>query len=71
MPRPAKLRRYNGYWFTQTGSRQGTYFGRIDDVPYQEAKRRFREFLAVRKLDQQQHQRPARSVAERRLQFSS
>ncbi len=63
MPRQAKLRRYKGYWFTQTGSRQGTYFGRIDDVPYEEAKRRFGEYLAAQKHETR-NQLPTRSVAE-------
>ena len=53
MPRTATLRRYKGYWFSQAGSRQGTYFGRIDEVPYQEAKRRFGEFLAAKKHQKQ------------------
>lgn len=63
MPRLATLRRYRGYWFSQAGSRQGTYFGRIDEVPYQEAKRRFGEFLAGQKHDRQQ-EFPSHSVAE-------
>jgi hypothetical protein len=47
MPRQATLRRYKGYWYTQAGSRQGIYFGRVDEVPYQEAKRRFGKYLAA------------------------
>ena len=30
MPRQSKLRKKDGHWFSQSGSRQGAYFGRID-----------------------------------------
>lgn len=64
MPRKATLRKHQGYWFTQAGSRQGTYFGRVDDVPYREARRLFGEFLASLKHQALQFTLPDRSVAE-------
>ena len=64
MPRPATLRRYKGYWFTQSGSRQGTYFGRVDEVPYKEAKRRFGTYLSAQGYEAKQQRLPTRSVVE-------
>jgi integrase len=64
MPRRAALRRAKGYWFTQAGDRHGTYFGRIDEVSYAEAKRRFGEFLAAQKYDRKQQELPTLSVVE-------
>ncbi len=64
MPRAAKLRRKDGYWFTQAGSKSGAYFGRTDQVSYDEAKRKFGEFLASLRYEREQRQLPTRSVAE-------
>jgi len=47
MPRQAQLRRHKGYWCTSAGDPAGVYFGRIGEVPHAEAKRRFREYLAL------------------------
>ncbi|TWU00500.1 Phage integrase family protein [Botrimarina colliarenosi] len=46
MPRKPTLRRSGDYWYTQAGSRDGVYFGRVSDVPYQVARARFGEYLA-------------------------
>ncbi|AMV36183.1 hypothetical protein VT85_01985 [Planctomyces sp. SH-PL62] len=45
MPRRPKLRRRSGYW---SGDAGGTTrcFGKIGEVPFEEAWHRFREFLA-------------------------
>jgi len=64
MPRKPSLRKFKGYWFTQAGSRQGTYFGRTDEVLYSEARQLFGEFLATLKHQQKQTQLPDRSVVE-------
>ena len=34
------------YWYTQAGGRDGVYFGRVADVPYQVARALFGEHLA-------------------------
>ncbi len=64
MPRAAKLRRKEGYWFTQAGGQGGAYFGRIDEVPYAEARKKFGAYLASCKYEQQQARLPVLSVAE-------
>lgn len=46
MPRSAKLRNKGGFWASDAGGKT-RYFGKVDEVPYVEALRRFREFLAV------------------------
>jgi integrase len=38
MPRQPKLGKKKGYWHTQAGSRNGVYFGRVDEVPFKEAR---------------------------------
>lgn len=44
MPRPSKLRKKNGYWMTKAGGKE-TYFGKVSDVPYADARDQFREHL--------------------------
>jgi hypothetical protein len=46
MPRAAKLCRHKGYWYTKAGSRNGTYFGRCDEVTHEQARTLFRQYLA-------------------------
>src|SRR5947199_10812616 len=47
MPREAKLRKKKigkiAYWFTKAGG--DTYFGRVDAVPYKEARNLFRDHV--------------------------
>src|SRR2546423_2508655 len=64
MPRQAELRQHKGQWCTNTGNRQGVYFGRVADIPYSEAKRLFRDYLSSLGQTTRQHQLPASSVAE-------
>jgi integrase len=45
MPRQAKLRKKNGYWFTKAGGPNGVYLGRVGEVTYLDAKRKFAEHL--------------------------
>jgi integrase len=47
MARPPKLRQHKGYWYTQAGNPAGVYFGRIKDVPYNDAQNLFRKHLAT------------------------
>ena len=44
MPRPAKLRKKNGYWMTKAGGKE-VYFGRVDEVPYKTAQKAFADHL--------------------------
>ena len=53
MGRQAKLRRKGEYWATDAGGKT-TYFGRTNEVPYGDALRRFRKFLAVRSVAEPQ-----------------
>jgi integrase len=45
MPRQAKLGKKNGHWFTKAGNPSGVYFGRVGEVTYQDAKRKFADYL--------------------------
>jgi integrase len=49
MGRQAKLRRKGEYWATDAGGKT-TYFGRTNEVPYGDAVKRFRRFLAGRSV---------------------
>jgi integrase len=49
MGRQAKLRRKGEYWATDAGGKT-TYFGKTNEVPYGDALKRFRSFLADRSL---------------------
>lgn len=62
MARKPTLRQSGGYWYTQAGSRDGVYFGRVADVPYKVARARFGEHLAS--LTPPTVDLPDRSVAE-------
>lgn len=65
MPRQPTLRRKDGYWYTQAGGRDGVYFGRVADVPYQVARTRFGEHLAnLRRQPLPTIDLPDRCVAE-------
>jgi len=64
MSRAAKLGRHNGYWYTRAGNRAGVYFGRIGEVPYNEALKRFRKHLSTLDDDRKQTELPLLSVAE-------
>ena len=64
MPRAAKLSRHLGYWYTKAGDPNGVYFGRVDEVPYDEAKKAFRTYLASLRNERRQRRLPNRSVAE-------
>lgn len=44
MARQAKLRKKNGYWMTKAGGTE-TYFGKVANVPYAEARRLFVDHL--------------------------
>ena len=46
MARAPKLRQHKGYWYTQAGNPAGVYFGRVDDIPYNDAVVQFRDYLA-------------------------
>src|SRR5580704_11297356 len=50
MPRPPKLRKKNGYWMTKAGGSE-TYFGKVADVPYDQAREKFREHLGTVRSD--------------------
>lgn len=45
MPRQPRLRKKNGYWYTEAGGSSGTYFGRVDDVSHLQAKAKFAAHL--------------------------
>jgi hypothetical protein len=53
MGRQAKLRRKGEYWATDAGGKT-TCFGRTNEVPYGDALKRFRKFLAVRSVAEPQ-----------------
>ena len=53
MGRHAKLRRNGEYWATDAGGKT-TYFGRTNEVPYGDAVKRFRKFLAGRSVSEPQ-----------------
>jgi integrase len=44
MARQAKLRKKNGYWMTKAGGTE-TYFGKVNAVPYADARRSFLDHL--------------------------
>lgn len=44
MPRPAKLRKKNGYWMTKAGGAE-TYFGKVAALPHADARRLFLDYL--------------------------
>lgn len=46
MPRTPKLGKKNGYWHTKAGAPNGVYFGKVSDVPYSDAKRKFADYLS-------------------------
>lgn len=64
MPRPAKLRRHNGYWYSRAGTRAGVYFGKVTEVSFAEANKKFRKYLASLNEDRQIVALPRLSVAE-------
>ena len=64
MPRSAKLGRHKGYWYTRAGRRSGVYFGKTTEVPYKEALKRFRQYLASLKDARRQVPVSKVSVAE-------
>jgi integrase len=64
MPRAAKLGRHKGYWYTKAGSRAGVYFGRTSEVPFSDANKHFRTYLASLAADRRQAALPEMSVAE-------
>jgi len=64
MPRPAKLGRLNGYWYTRAGTQSGVFFGKIGEVPYKEATKKFRKYLASLNDNRKQIALPKLSVAE-------
>src|SRR5688500_1115997 len=45
MPRPPKLGKKNGYWYTRAGSPGGIYFGRIGEVSFAKAREEFAAHL--------------------------
>ena len=45
MPREPKLSQKNGHWYTKAGNPNGEYFGKVGDVPYQEARKRFAQYM--------------------------
>jgi integrase len=53
MGRQAKLRRKGEYWATDAGGKT-TYFGRTTEVPYGDAVKLFRRFLAERSVSEPQ-----------------
>lgn len=64
MPRAAKLGRHKGYWYTKAGSRAGVYFGRIGEVPFSEANKKFRKYLNSLSVQRHSAALPELSVAE-------
>ncbi len=60
MPRLPKLRKKNGYWMTKAGGVE-TYFGKIDLLPYADARRLFLDHLKA-VADGRQRRRAAISV---------
>ena len=44
MPRPAKLRKKNGYWMTKAGGTE-KYFGKVADVAYADARKAYSQHL--------------------------
>jgi integrase len=45
MPRQPRLRKKSGYWASDAGGAT-RYFGKVGEVPFEEAQRRFRDYLA-------------------------
>jgi integrase len=45
MPRTPRLRKKNGFWFTESGCPSGKYFGRIDQMSHKDAKKAFAAHL--------------------------
>jgi integrase len=64
MPRAPKLGKVNGYWCTKAGDQSGVYFGKVGEVPFKEANRAFRKYLATLSADRKQIKLPQLSVAE-------
>ena len=64
MSRTPKLSKVNGYWRTKAGDESGVYFGKVGEVPFKEANRAFRRYLATLSADRKQIKLPQLSVAE-------
>jgi hypothetical protein len=64
MPRAPKLSKVNGYWRTKAGDESGVYFGKVGEVPFKEANREFRKYLATLAVDRKRITLPQLSVAE-------
>ena len=62
MPRAAKLCRHEGHWYTKAGSPSGTYFGRCDELSYDQAKTLFRQYLGSLKSQRERRRLPRHSV---------
>src|SRR4051812_21654388 len=58
MGRKSALRQKSGYWATHIGGKT-KYFGRVSDVPYADAMRRFQDFQVVRDLEVVKEEAPA------------
>ena len=64
MSRAPKLSKVNGYWCTKAGDPSGVYFGKVGEVPFKEANREFRKYLATLAAERKRITLPQLSVAE-------